>query len=647
MEPSTSPRVVKDSTVVDIEKGFPSPDSTSSPGGSTFASPGSRSSPQSTSSTSGLAAIGPFAGLKRLFDRNPSTVISGRYTVNFRQLLILIMILMSFILMWFMFTNTAYGTRLEQDRQESFNLDSRKPGSSSNNDYETSHGDAASEDDHAFVSPESLTGAAKDRYERIRGKGSKTTLKKIQFTFPTESDEERVVRERRLKAVRDGFKHAWSGYKKHAWGHDEVRPVSGGYRDNFNGWGATMIDSLDTLVIMGFNEEFDEALQWIKTSFDMTKNPTSQLQFFETIIRYLGGLLSAYDLTGEKVLLDKAEELGNYMLNAFQNKYMPNGRVAVQKDANYPTYSFVLAEVASIQVEFTRLSMLTNNPVYDQKAQKIFEVLGTATSQLPGLLHTYVQDNTGAHYQSFKAIIGGMVDSYYEYLLKEWILLDGKVAQYKDMFVAAADAMAEYLVVRPDNGSQDYVVMGMVFSQNKAVEADMEHLACFVAGSLAMGSKFYDRPKDMVLAKQVAEGCYLSYHHSVTGLGPEAMKFEQNGKTFVANPDTYYSRSMSRRKYILRPETVESLWILYRLTGEKKYQEQAWEIFQSLEKSCRTSIAYSGLKDVNSPGSYDDQMESFFMAETLKYLYLMFSTPDVISLDDFVLNTEAHPVLRT
>ncbi|KAF9186375.1 hypothetical protein BGZ51_002069 [Haplosporangium sp. Z 767] len=631
MEPSS----LHSSVFVDIEKGRPL--SPSSFDGSTISQPNSPAPQKPTASvTRGLAVVGVFAGIKRFFDHNPSAIIRGRYTINFRQILILIMIMMSVTLLWFIATHSADDIKMDRIQQQQESTGIRQ------------------DNNRLFVPPQFIpspedTPSARERFERVRGKGSRTSLKTIQFKFLAESEEDRAEREMRLKAVRDGFAHAWNGYKEHAWGHDEVLPVSGGYKDNFNGWGATMIDSLDTLVIMGFNKEFDEVLDWIKTSFDMTKNPTDQLQFFETIIRYLGGLLSAYDLTGERHLLDRAEELGNYMLNAFQDRIMPASRVAIQKSANSGAYTFLLADVGSIQLEFTRLSTLTKNPIYNQKAQKIIQVLGTATSPLPGLLPYLVQDGMDRQYDRFTATVGGMADSYYEYLLKEWILLDGKSPQYKDMFETAADSMAQYMVLRPDNGSQDYVVLGQVDSSTKAVVADMEHLACFMAGSFAIGAKYFNRPKDMTLAKQVAEGCYLSYHHSTTGLGPEAMKFNLGSKTktFVANPDTYYSRTISRTQYILRPETLESLWILYRLTGEKKYQDKAWEIFQSLEKSCRTPIAYSGLKDVNTPNSHDNKMESFFMAETMKYLYLIFSTPDVISLDDFVLNTEAHPLRRT
>ncbi|KAG0049832.1 hypothetical protein BGZ83_005359 [Gryganskiella cystojenkinii] len=488
---------------------------------------------------------------------------------------------------------------------------------------------------------------AKDRFERVRGRGAHSDLPKIQFVFPRETDKQRSVREQRRLAVRAGFQHTWAGYKKYAWGHDEVKPVSGGFRDSFNGWGATMIDSLDTMVIMELNREFDEALEWVKTQFSMTREATVKVQFFETVIRYLGGFLSSYELTGERVLLDKAKELGGYLLNAFEDgsnyhRTFPAGRVAVAKEETSTgdtKNGYILAEIGTIQVEFTKLSKLTGDPIFEEK--------------LPGLLPSLVQDIQNHQYESYEASMGGMIDSYYEYLLKEWILLDGEEDSegYRSAFEQAMDSVHKYMVSTPSDGSEDYAIIGKVTTSSKSINPDMEHLACFISGTLAMSSKYFNRPQDLILAKKVAEACYQTYRRSKTGLSPESFKFRSvegsDGKVFKVEEETFYDRDQSQKHYILRPETIESLWILYRLTGESKYQEQAWEIFQSLERSCRTNIAYSGLNDVNEGHFFDDRMESFFMAETMKYLYLMFSTPDVISLDDFVLNTEAHPVLRT
>ncbi|KAG0341585.1 hypothetical protein BG000_008644 [Podila horticola] len=675
MAPSTPP---SDTFVVNVDSeaygdtlGNTTPSSSSS--SDTLGSP--FSGIESKAGISTAVATGPLAGLRRLFDRNPTKVINGRYTINFRQFLILLVIIFTVTVLWFISNGSTYSQDVrgafnkvkEQERlNNGYDQDVRgvfnkvKEQERLNNGYysnekpESENNESVEEKESKIVAVEDtpVGDVARERYERVRGKGTKTSLKKIQFDFPEESEKNRELREKRRKLVRDGMAHAWAGYKMHAWGHDEVYPLSGGSKDNFNGWGATMIDSLDTLVIMGFNDEFDEALEWVKTKFDMTKNPTAQLQFFETVIRYLGGLLSAYDLTGEKVLLEKAEELGGYCLNAFGSSDFPNGRFAVQKSANYGGSSYILAEVGSIQLEFTRLSTLTGNPIYKDKALTIFDILGTADAQLPGLLPFHVQPNREARYNYYQASIAGMADSYYEYLLKEWILLDGegKAPKYKAMFEEAADSVSKYMVTRPENGNENLAILGLVQSSSRSISTEMEHLGCFMGGSLAMGSKYFDRPSDMKLAMALTEACVLSYHMSETGLGPENIKFDavagSNGRKFVANPATFYNRGSSRGIYILRPETVESLWILYRLTGDKKYQDQAWQIFMALERNCRTDIAYASLKDVNKIGSHDNRMESFFLAETLKYLYLIFSPPNVISLDDFVLNTEAHPLRR-
>ncbi|KAG0263207.1 hypothetical protein BGZ95_003859 [Linnemannia exigua] len=640
MEPSASSRSPgQNSFVVDMDKEQDNYNE------STHTTP--FTSPKGPFISPGTAAAGPLIGLKNLLDRNPATVVSGRYSINLRQLFVLLLILMGVTTLWFI-ANPPQS--LGTEGTDSPVQDTAKQAISEPDSHHPHAKPIDTPGPAGYEAPPELTGSAKERYERVRGKGASTSLKNIQFQFAQETEKDRLERETRLKAVRDGFEHAWKGYKTHAWGHDEVLPISGGFKDNFNGWGATMIDSLDSLVIMGFNDEFDEALEWVRTKFDMTKNPAAQHQFFETVIRYLGGFLSTYDLTGEKVLLDKAEELGNILLNAFQGRTFPNGRFSVEASSNMPAYGgFVLAEIGTIQLEFTRLSVLTGNPTYDTKARKIFEVLGTATSQLPGLLPAFVQDTDGHYYSNFKAAVGGMVDSYYEYLLKEWILLDGKVPKFREMFESSVNSMKKYMVSRPENGSQEYAIFGQTDSASKNIDNNMEHLACFMSGSLAMGSKYFDRPDDLVLARQIAEGCYLGYHHTATGLGPESMVFQASNKAgqFVTDPDTFFNKHLSRKEYILRPETLESLWILYRLTGEKKYQDKAWEIFQSLEKSCRTPIAYTGLRDVTDINSQDDRMESFFMAETMKYLYLMFAAPNVISLDNFVLNTEAHPILRS
>jgi len=171
-----------------------------------------------------------------------------------------------------------------------------------------------------------------------------------------------------------------------------------------------------------------------------------------------------------------------------------------------------------------------------------------------------------------------------------------------------------------------------------------DHLLCFLPGMLSLGasSKYppgskniYD-DRDHRLARQLLDGCATIYKSSKTNISPD---------TGFINPGKFYTDDPS---YYLRPEYVESLFVIYRLTKDEHLQEMAWNVFQSLEKYCKISSGgYAGLKDVNDPtkGHIDD-MPSYFLAETLKYLLLIFGPDDYLPLDEFVFTTEAHPLRK-
>ena len=146
--------------------------------------------------------------------------------------------------------------------------------------------------------------------------GPPLALPRIQHTFTPETTRAKRIRESRLQAIKDSFAHSWRGYRKHAWRKDELSPLSGGAKDTFGNWSATLVDSLDTLWIMGFHKEFEEAVHAV-AEIDFETSTSKTISVFETTIRYLGGLLSAYDLSGNPVLLDKASRLGNMLYAAF------------------------------------------------------------------------------------------------------------------------------------------------------------------------------------------------------------------------------------------------------------------------------------------------------------------------------------------
>ena len=148
--------------------------------------------------------------------------------------------------------------------------------------------------------------------------GRPVKIPQIQYNFKqeAESQEAKANRTHRRDSVKNSFAHAWDGYKKFAWLKDEVSPISGGSRDVFGGRAATLVDSLDTLWIMGFKDDFDAAVADV-VKIDFSKSSEEEINVFETTIRYLGGFLSAYDLSGRKVLLAKAVELGEMLYVAF------------------------------------------------------------------------------------------------------------------------------------------------------------------------------------------------------------------------------------------------------------------------------------------------------------------------------------------
>lgn len=207
--------------------------------------------------------------------------------------------------------------------------------------------------------------------------GTPKPIPRIQHEFTTESSTEQEDRLQKLKAIKDAASHAWAGYKEYAWLADEVRPVTGGKRDPFCGWAATLVDSLDTLWIMGLKDDFEEAVKGVE-QIDFTTSKRKDLPLFEVTIRYLGGLLAAYDISGGqyKVLLDKAVELAEVLMGAFDT---PN-RMPMTYYHWMPTFAsqphragvrVVLAEIGSLNMEFTRLAQLTKEAKYYDAVARI------------------------------------------------------------------------------------------------------------------------------------------------------------------------------------------------------------------------------------------------------------------------------------
>lgn len=202
---------------------------------------------------------------------------------------------------------------------------------------------------------------------------SSKNIPKIQAEkFYSETAKEKTARLDRLDKIKEVFLISWNQYKKFAWGKDEIKPISQEGFDPFAGWSATLVDALDTLLIMGLKDEFDEALEVVR-NIDFSTTFRKDIPLFETVIRYLGGLLSAYDLVEPKqpILLEKAIQLGDNLLSAFDTpNRMPKVSFLWTQEAQKFKYrassSSPFAEIGSMSVEFTRLAQLSgNNSYYD------------------------------------------------------------------------------------------------------------------------------------------------------------------------------------------------------------------------------------------------------------------------------------------
>ncbi|WCJ42300.1 Mannosyl-oligosaccharide 1 2-alpha-mannosidase MNS2 [Euphorbia peplus] len=449
----------------------------------------------------------------------------------------------------------------------------------------------------------------------------------------SKADENDSISEERRGKVKDAMLHAWSCYEKYAWGHDELQPQTRNGIDSFGGLGATLIDSLDTLFIMGLDEQFQKAREWIANSLDFNKNYEASV--FETTIRVVGGLLSAYDLSGDKVFLEKARDIGDRLLPAWNTPSgIPYNIINLAHgNPHNPRWtggSSILADSGTEQLEFIALSQRTHDPKYQQKVENVIKELNK-TFPADGLLPIYINPHTGM--SSYSVItFGAMGDSFYEYLLKVWIQGNKTeaVKHYREMWEISMKGM-QSLVRRTTPSNYAYLCE----KNGDRMSDKMDELACFAPGMLALGSSGYEAgeaEKLLSLAEELAWTCYNFYQSTPTKLA---------GENYFFHPGQDMNVGTSWN--ILRPETVESLFYLWRLTGNKTYQDWGWNIFQAFERNSRIETGYVGLKDVNT-GIKDNMMQSFFLAETLKYLYLLFSPPSVLPLDEWVFNTEAHPL---
>ena len=408
--------------------------------------------------------------------------------------------------------------------------------------------------------------------------------------------------------------HAWEGYKKYAWGHDELKPLShkgfDWYRHSLL---MTPVDALDTLILMGLKPQADEARELIDTKLNLDQD--MYVKDFEITIRLLGSLISCYELTGDKRLLELADDLGHRMLPMFDSptgmpyEYVNLHSGAVRGNISNP------AEIGSALIEYGMLARITGKQVYYDKAKRAVVELYKRKSPI-GLYGSAINIETGEWTDKTAGILGG-TDSYYEYLEKAAILFgDQDCAR---MWQDSLAAINKYLADQVPSGLW-YGLSDM--NTGARTQTTYGALDAFFPALLVLSV-------DLNRAERLQDSGYKMWN--LAGIEPERLD--------------YSTMTITSPAYPLRPEIIESTYYLYHATHDAKYLAMGKTYFNSLVKYCRTKDGYAELVDVRNKKK-NDAMESFFFAETLKYLYLLYAPESTLDFNAIIFNTEAHPMQR-
>ncbi|KAF2499247.1 seven-hairpin glycosidase [Lophium mytilinum] len=504
--------------------------------------------------------------------------------------------------------------------------------------------------------------------------------------------EEKVDWDERQESVKDAFKLSWKAYEDHGWGYDEYHPSSkSGRHMATGGLGWIIVDALDTMMLMNLTRELGHARQWISTS--LTYDKDQDVNTFETTIRMLGGLLSAHylqgilpgmkpaeDSTDEDLYLEKASDLADRLLSAYEsNSGVPFASVNLKTMKGIPSHAdggaSSTAEATSLQLEMKYLAYLTGEATYWEKAEKVMKVVDDNGAR-DGLLPIFIYADQGT-FRSNEIRLGSRGDSYYEYLIKQYYQTAKQEPIYLEMWEEALAGVRKHLITysQPSNFT---ILAERPSGLSGHISPKMDHLVCFMPGTIALGatggltveeakklpSWGTKQEEEMELATELMKTCWGMYKVTATGLAPEIAHFniydppQMMRHGILKGPETLDPADDAdwKQDYILkpadthnlqRPETVESLFYMWRITGDEKYRNWGWEMFQSFVKHTllEDGAGFSSIGDVTQiPPPSRDNMESFWLAETLKYFYLLFGPNDVLPLTEVVLNTEAHPL---
>ncbi|EFP05057.1 hypothetical protein CRE_03272 [Caenorhabditis remanei] len=458
------------------------------------------------------------------------------------------------------------------------------------------------------------------------------TLCYYQKTYGEELDKKKLQKE-----AYDMFMHGYNSYMNYAFPADELMPLSckgrirgvtpsrGDVDDVLGNYSVTLLDSLDTLVVMNELDEFEKAIDLVIKHVRFDSDHV--VSVFETNIRVLGGLISAHVLaelikekhperlqTYDNQLLKMATEVGNRLLPAFNTTSgLPYSRINLKhgmQDHLKRQKDTCTACGGTMILEFAALTSLTGDPIYETKARKAMDFLWQQRHRSSDLMGTVLNVHSG-DWTRRESGIGAGIDSYYEYTLKAYILLGDE--SYLDRFNKHYEAIKRY------------ITKGPIF-----VDVHMHRPTVATRGFMDSLLAFW--PGLQVLKGDVKEAIEI---HEMLFQVIQKHKFLP--EAFTHDFQVHWA------EHPIRPEFVESTYFLYRATKDPHYLLVAKQIMDSINKYVKVPCGFAALKDIRTMVK-EDQMESFVLSETFKYLYMIFTDPEdlVFDPDHYVLTTEAH-----
>ncbi len=447
----------------------------------------------------------------------------------------------------------------------------------------------------------------------------KILIRSIIILFPlspglfacSQPDSHADIKQKLAEDVINETLRTWHAYVTYAWGADELLPLSRQYRNWYDEpMYISLIDAYSTLKIMGIEDESTRIEQFVADTISFDKD--IYVKTFEMNIRVLGGLLSMYDLSGNEKILEKARDLADRMMPAFDTPsgmpyYYVNLRTGGVRGAE-----ICAAEAGTFLLEMGALSYYTKDPSYYQKAKRATQAVYDSRSDL-GLISQNYNVETGAPLDSLSHV-GCFIDSYYEYLHKGYLLFGD--ADLKEMWETSLEAINKYIAVETDStlwyGAANKYTGEIIKEHDVTLWDAFFPLVLISSGDSARA------------AKSVYTWDKLWNKHSLLPMGYNFHRDE------ITNP-----------RFYLNPELIESAYYMYHYTNDTLYLNMLQQYWADIKEYCRTDIAYTHIENVITK-EQADQMSTFFFAETLKYFYLAFSGSEVHP-ENYVFNTEAHP----